>query len=173
MPADDGPILQPRVACDAMCGGLARWLRLLGVDAAFEPDIDDRALVQLALREGRCIVSSDRRLFDRRPLRDGRLRGICLPNGLRLHEQVRFVLRALAIRPGPPRCACCNGPLQAVSRAEVAGEVPARTLIWVREYARCGNCGHVFWEGTHWQRIRQVLASVQVAQDPAGRYPPH
>ena len=148
----------PRIACDAMCGGLARWLRLLGVDTVYAPAIEDAELVQLALAEGRTVVSSDQKLFERRVLASGELPGICLPVGLPLREQVRFVARRLRLRPGFPRCTRCNGKLQPVGRAEIADVVPARSLVWARRFYRCERCAHVFWEGTHWRRIRPMAA---------------
>jgi hypothetical protein len=142
-----------RIACDAMCGGLARWLRLFGVDTTYTAAIDDAELVRHALAEGRIVVSSDHKLFERRLFTSGRLKGLLLPVGLRLQEQVRFVADRLELKPGFPRCTLCNGELQAVSRADVADVVPARSLIWAREFYRCQRCGHVYWEGTHWRRI--------------------
>jgi uncharacterized protein with PIN domain len=147
-----------RIACDAMCGGLARWLRVLGVDTSYTPGIDDGLLVQQALREGRVVVSSDHKLFERRVFAQGELAGLLFPAGLRLRDQVRFVVQRLGLAVGFPRCTLCNGGLLAVSRAEVADVVPARSLIWTREFYRCERCGHVYWEGTHWRRIRAVRA---------------
>jgi len=150
-----------------MCGGLARWLRLLGVDATYTPGIDDRALVEHALAEERVLVSSDGKLFERRVLADGRLRGVRVPVGLKLLDQVRFVVRELCLAPGFPRCTLCNGELTSVSRADVADVVPARSLIWMETFYRCSACGHVFWEGTHWRRIGALRELLRAASDPA------
>jgi uncharacterized protein with PIN domain len=144
-----------------MCGGLARWLRLFGVDTTYTPDIKDADLVRHAVAEGRIVVSSDRKLFERRVFTSGELAGVRLPVGLPLREQVRFVVGQLKFHPGFPRCTVCNGELNAVSRAEVADVVPARSLIWAREFYRCQRCGHVFWEGTHWRRIGQELSNLE------------
>ena len=38
----------PRFACDAMLGGLARWLRAAGYDACWQEGIDDGELIRLA-----------------------------------------------------------------------------------------------------------------------------
>ena len=38
----------PRLACDAMLGGLARWLRAAGHDTFWQEGIDDGALIHLA-----------------------------------------------------------------------------------------------------------------------------
>jgi uncharacterized protein with PIN domain len=151
----------PRVACDAMCGGLARWLRMFGVDATHTPGIDDAELIEHALGEARTVISSDHKLFERRLFATGELSGLFLPVGLKLREQVRFVSDRLSLKPGFPRCAACNGELHAVSRAEVGDVVPARSLIWVREFYRCERCDHVFWEGSHWRRIGPERAALK------------
>ena len=163
--------ITPRVACDAMCGGLARWLRLLGVDTTYASGVEDAELVRHALAEARTVISSDHKLFERRRFTTGQLEGLLLPVGLRLREQVRFVADRLALKPGFPRCTACNGELVPVSRADVGDVVPARSLIWVREFHRCVRCDHVFWEGSHWRRIgpertaleRQSLGGKQVS----------
>jgi uncharacterized protein with PIN domain len=151
----------PRVVCDAMCGGLARWLRIFGVDTTHTPGIDDAELIRQALAEARTVISSDHKLFERRLFTTGELKGLHLPVGLKLREQVRFVADRLALRPGFPRCATCNGELHKVTRAEVADVVPARSLIWVREFYRCERCAQVFWEGSHWRRIGPERAALK------------
>jgi uncharacterized protein with PIN domain len=153
---EPSPTAGLRIACDAMCGGLARWLRVFGVDTSYTPGIDDGDLVQHALAEGRLVVSSDGPLFDRRPLATGQIRGLRLPVGLKLLEQVQYTVRELQLTPGAPRCTACNGELEAVTRADVADVVPARSLIWGQDFYRCRACHQVFWEGTHWQKIRRV-----------------
>jgi uncharacterized protein with PIN domain len=139
-----------------MCGGLGRWLRLLGIDAAYVPGIQDRELVKLAQRECRCVISSDRRLFLRRVFHNGELQGVCLRPGLRLMDQVRSVFEALQLEPGAPRCSHCGGMLHAVERSHVADRVPARSLIWASDFQECESCGNIFWRGTHWRRIDEV-----------------
>jgi len=149
-----------RVACDAMCGGLARWLRVLGVNTAYVRDIEDSALVRQALAERRVVLSSDRKLFERRVFTTGELPGLFIPVGLRLADQVRFVAGRLKLPVGFPRCTVCNGELEPVDRAAVADVVPARSLIWVREFYRCRECRQVYWEGTHWRRIGALRAEI-------------
>lgn len=155
MMATDPPA--PRVICDAMFGGVARWLRLWGVDTAYTAGIADAALVAQARAEQRIVVSSDGPLFERRVFTSGQLPGVRVPVGLKLNAQVQYVVAALAVEPGVPRCTRCNGLLAEVPRQEVADVVPARSLIWSPAFFRCTACGHVFWEGTHWERIRRRL----------------
>jgi hypothetical protein len=157
---------RPKLACDAMCGGLARWLRILGVDASYTPAIEDAQLVAHARNEGRVVLSSDGKLFERREFTTGVVRGLRMPVGLRRRAQVEWLVRELHIEPGFPRCAACNGELEIVSAAEVGDVVPARSLIWAAEFYRCRVCAHVFWKGTHWRRIDAVRAALEHSARP-------
>jgi uncharacterized protein with PIN domain len=153
-----------RLTVDAMFAGLARWLRLLGHDTTFVPGITDHELVRHALAERRVLISADCRLFLRRELATGQLTGLQVPVGLTLGDQVRFVVGSLHLVPGPPRCTACNGLLDPVRRADVGDVVPARSLIWGRRFHRCRDCGRVFWEGTHWGRIRGFMRALSDAE---------
>ena len=138
-----------------MCGGVARWLRVFGIDTTWTPGIDDDLLVREAQAENRIVVTCDGKLLERRVFTTGEIGSVRVPVGLRLREQVHFVASELKIRPGQPRCTACNGTLAPVERREVADVVPARSLIWVRSFWRCTACQQVFWEGSHWRNIRR------------------
>jgi uncharacterized protein with PIN domain len=68
--------LEPQFACDAMLGGLARWLRAAGYDAWWRADIGDWDLVRLAQREGRLLLTSDTGIFRIGVVRDGDVPGL-------------------------------------------------------------------------------------------------
>jgi hypothetical protein len=51
-----------RFSADVMLGRLARWLRVLGHDTAYETDVDDPDLVARADAEGRVLLTRDRHL---------------------------------------------------------------------------------------------------------------
>ena len=84
--------------CDAMLGGLARWLRAAGYDAEYEYGIDDAKLVRRAEAEGRILLSSDGGVFERNPVKSGRVRSLFVPRQLGKMEQLAFVLRELRSR---------------------------------------------------------------------------
>lgn len=52
----------PRFLCDVMLGRLARWLRALGHNAAYDHAADDPALLRRAARERRTLVTRDTQL---------------------------------------------------------------------------------------------------------------
>src|SRR3990170_1884649 len=49
-----------RFAADAMLGRLARWLRLLGFDCAYDVATTDEGIARLAMSEGRTLLTRDR-----------------------------------------------------------------------------------------------------------------
>src|SRR5437660_4124162 len=87
----------PQFACDAMLGGLARWLRAAGYDASWQAGIDDRDLVRLARAEGRTLLSSDTHVFEFAVIRDGVQPALFVPLRLSPREQLGYVLANLRL----------------------------------------------------------------------------
>ena len=161
----------PSFLCDAMLGGLARWLRAAGYDAEFDPHIDDGCLVRRAAEGGKTALSSDVGIFERTIVRTGGARALYVPRGLGKLGELRFVLRALKLPVRPPRCMTCGGALTEVDREAVRAEAPPRTFARVTQFWRCDRCGKLLWKGTHWTRIGAALESA-VAPEPPGPEPP-
>ena len=151
----------PEFLCDAMLGGLARWLRAAGYDAQFTYGIDDRELLAQALRTGATLLSSDGKLFERNIIRDGVLRALFVPRQLDKLQQLGFVLRELGLPVRPqPRCMACGGALEEVAKAEVRAEAPPRAYAAHQRFWRCSRCGKLLWRGTHWRRITAALKRI-------------
>ena len=107
----------PRLLVDAMLGRLARWLRLMGYDAADWRDGSDEALIAAALAEGRLIVTRDHALAGRRGVR------AVLIAAEGLDEQLGRARPELGGAPTPfTRCSACGGEL-----TDLPCEVRART----------------------------------------------
>src|SRR5262245_12483752 len=124
MAADEGP----RLACDAMLGGLARWLRAAGHDASWHDGIDDGAPGRLAQAGGWTVLSSDDDIFEFALVRDGVVPALFVPRGLDVQEQLRHVLRELGLPLLRPRCMACGGELAELTREQAADRVPPRSL---------------------------------------------
>jgi uncharacterized protein with PIN domain len=156
--ASQGAAAEKRFIADAMLGRLARWLRILGFDCAYESGIDDEALVRRALREGRIILSRDRSLPE-----DWWVPGIHRIGSQELREQLREIFRSFELAGAVrlfSRCAECNHPLQAALESDVSERVPPRALAAHAAFFECPSCRRVYWEGSHTRRIRQVLDEV-------------
>jgi len=155
---------EPRLFADAMLGGLARWLRTLGIDVAYDPALDDPALVEYAAREGRVILTRDRKLVERRLAR----RHLLIASD-QVGEQVRQVLGALGIRVDPnrvlSRCLRCNVPLVELPAEQALTRVPPFVARTQTQFRECPSCHRIFWPATHAARMRQRLATLGIAPD--------
>ena len=145
----------PRFMADVMLGRLARWLRTLGYDTAYDDAIADADLVRTALAQNRHILTRDRSI----PV-EWRVEGCLVLEADRPLRQLGEVIRAFGLeRPSRlfTRCRVCNSALVAAEAADVSGHVPARVLGQEQAFARCPGCQRVYWEGGHTRRMRAVL----------------
>ncbi len=152
----------PRFLCDAMLGGLAKWLRAAGYDTYYAlegTEISDRSLTRRALEEGRTLLTSDSGFLERKPVRDGSVVFLRIPN-LPLEEQLRLVVGHFGLVRRQSRCMECNGELAVVPSGAVVGRVPQDVIREEREFFICEGCGRVFWHGSHWDRISGRLSRV-------------
>jgi len=156
-----GPGTVPRgFVCDAGLGGLARWLRAAGYDALWLPELADAEIVKKAQDLHRTLLTTDSLMMQRRLLRDGIVPGLWLPPTLTKEEQLALVFRELGLALLPPRCMSCGGELRRAEKEKMRDRIPPRTWRWVDDYFVCAQCGHLFWHGTHWRKIREQLANV-------------
>ena len=149
-----------RFYCDAMLGGLARWLRALGYEAEFEHGIEDATLVERAAELSAILLSSDRPLFNRKRIQSGEVHALFVPRHEPVLDQAVFVLSTLALPVAPLRCMACGGALVDAPRADVEADVPPGALRTFDEFFRCTRCRRAYWRGTHWTRIEATRASI-------------
>jgi uncharacterized protein with PIN domain len=151
----EGDAGEPRFAVDAMLGRLARWLRTIGCDTCWEADVDDAALVERAVAEGRWLLTRDRRLPE-----EWWVEQVVLIEAEEVGAQLRQVVRRFEVdwrRRLFTRCAECNALVEPASRLQVEGAVPPRILREQERFTRCPECGRVYWAGSHVARMRAWL----------------
>ncbi|MFD7403850.1 Mut7-C RNAse domain-containing protein [Streptomyces sp. NPDC059866] len=143
-----------RFLLDVHLGTLARRLRLLGVDTAYEStDIGDPALAARSATEKRVMLSRDRGLLRRRELWAG-----AFVYSTRPDDQLRDVLDRFApeLRPWT-RCTACNGLLQDVTKEEVADQLKGGTQRTYDVFAQCSKCGRAYWKGAHHDQLEAIV----------------
>lgn len=141
---------------DVHLGGLARWLRLAGIDVLYQwKDPGDALLAQIASREDRVLLTRDINLLKRSIVKYGYwLRKTGSRN--QFHEIVdRYDLKPL-FKPFS-RCVHCNEMIEPVEKSEIAGQVKADTLSYYQQFWRCPSCEHIYWKGSHFRKIENVL----------------
>ena len=144
-----------RFLADAMLGRLARWLRILGFDTAYEAHIADAEVVGRAVREDRVILTRDRKLPD-----EWRVSGVYLVEAERPPEQLREVARRFRLGDRVrifTRCSRCNTPLRPATEDEARLHVPARILEAGQRLTHCPVCRRFYWSGSHVERMRRII----------------
>jgi uncharacterized protein with PIN domain len=143
-----------RFLLDVHLGTLARRLRLLGVDTAYEStDIGDPALAARSAAEQRVMLSRDRGLLRRRELWAG-----AFVYSTRPEEQLRDVLDRFqpGLRPWT-RCTSCNGLLRRATKDEVADQLKHGTHATYDVFAQCTECGRAYWKGAHHEQLEAIV----------------
>ncbi|ANH93164.1 MULTISPECIES: Mut7-C RNAse domain-containing protein [unclassified Streptomyces] len=143
-----------RFLLDVHLGTLARRLRLLGVDTAYEStDIGDPALAARSAAEKRVLLSRDRGLLRRRELWAG-----AFVYSTRPDDQLHDVLDRFrpALRPWT-RCTACNGLLREATKDEVADRLEHGTQRTYDVFAQCPDCGRAYWKGAHHEQLEAIV----------------
>jgi uncharacterized protein with PIN domain len=154
-PLEIGPV--PMLA-DRMLGKLARLLRMVGHDVEYAREGDPIEIGRRAAREGRVLLTRDKRLA----MRKDAGRTLFVENNYPFH-QARQVLRTLSlgIDSGFTRCVEDNGRLIEVELAAVVDRVPEHVRAEVHALWRCDRCTRVFWDGTHVAAMRETIAALE------------
>jgi len=162
-----------RFVTDRMLGKLSTWLRVLGHDTVYAAEVksvedeedEDNALISLAKREARILLTRDKNL-----VLGARKKGVqCIQIKTDdAMEQLKELLRhniALNLEPVPVRCSECNARIRKVEEGEEdilreRSYVP-KSKIGEWDFWVCERCGRIYWEGSHWENMRAKLRQLK------------
>jgi len=158
------PLQKISFVVDVNVGKLARLLRLLGLDAAYDHLWRDTKIADVAASQGRIALSRDRSLLKRKKVEFGRLVRAGHPK-----DQLLEVLDFFGIR-GPfktfSRCLHCNLALAPVDKAEILHRLEPLTKKYFNVFHICPGCRRVYWPGSHHEKMIEWLEGVGlVAED--------
>jgi len=149
-----------RFAADRHLGRLARLLRLLGYDTLYSPNVSVGQLKESAARDGRTILTRGRleRRFASVP-------SVFAVKSEAAAEQLREVVERFGLDTLTglwTRCTLCNGVIEKVEKASVERDLDPKIFNLYEEFFRCASCRHLYWRGSHVDRILQNLKQWQV-----------
>ncbi len=143
---------------DCMLGKLAKWLKILGFDAAFFSKIEDSELLTLAHKEGRILLTRDNGLLEKS--RDIQTLFIGSEDW---NEQVEQVLDEYKlwqnIQPYS-RCIECNVELKNLPKSRARNLVTPFVFEKAEAFAICPSCGRIFWKGTHHEDMEYKIDEI-------------
>ena len=143
---------------DGMLGKLTRWLRMLGQDVKYSNQSEDEELIMTANKEQRVLLTRDLELYQRAIAKgidafyvEGRT------EAEKLAELAKRFDFPLTIDLKRSRCPRCNTKIRPTPKEKLAGKVEKNTFIYYDEFWKCSKCGHIYWQGAHWEGIRVTL----------------
>ncbi len=135
-------------------------MRAIGCDVSYYRKIEDGELVDLAMKEGRLILTRDTLLIKRRKARENYF----LVEGNSYKDQLRQVIRQFSIDPYKDlltRCIECNLPLADMDRETVKDRVPEYVYLTQETFRSCPKCGKIYWSATHKEDIMRTLKEIK------------
>ena len=144
---------------DGHLGKLTRNLRMLGFDVAYDPQGEDRQLLDVMDRENRALLTRDQRLLMHAVVRTGYCPRSQDPDEQTVEVIRRFNLRGL-IAPFT-RCLRCNALLQETTKADIIEELEPLTKIYYEQFRRCTGCGQIYWLGSHFPKLQKRLEKIR------------
>jgi uncharacterized protein with PIN domain len=149
------PLREPRFVADGHLGRLARHLRMAGFDTLWADHWDGDEIVALAAAQKRTILTRDRGMLRRREVDRG-----YFVRATQSEEQLAEVVRSFQLESSLApftRCRECNVVLEEVPHEAVLDQVPEGVRELYERYKRCPGCERVYWEGTHFARMKGIL----------------
>lgn len=144
-------------AAEKTLGKLAKWLRILGFDTLYSPDLSGKQLIDA---EPKRILLTRTRVI--RDLTVSQQRIFIVSNDP--FEQLREVVQGTGItrRDILPfsRCIRCNAVIRRVSKDFVRKMVPE--YVWESHdtFRICALCRRIYWSGSHTRRSRDIIESL-------------
>lgn len=141
------------------CGRLARWLRLMGYDAATTGAQPLNDVYRRAYNESRIVITRNRWVAASRLVR------VIHVDSVKRDEQLRQVVRDAGLTLEPARrftrCDRCNVEVQPLPKVQVQDRVPPYVFATQTQFHTCPICGRIYWPATHEARIRSTLETLK------------
>lgn len=154
-PLHSQPLRHVRFIADINLGRLAKYLRMAGFNTLLEKD--DKKIATLSVSESRIILTRDLALLKRSEV----TRGYWV-RSTNVGEQLREVVHRFALAGilNPfTLCLNCNIPLEVALLENLVG-LPEPVLKNFKEFTRCPLCRRIFWKGSHWKKMIELIGSL-------------
>ena len=140
-----------------MLGKLAKYLRIVGMDASYSSSLSLSQIIAAAAAEQRTVLTR----------RTGQLLSEQQASSYFIqsnysYEQLQNVISHFNLQPDSScfftRCLLCNELLTAIEKAAVAENVPDYVFSTINDFSQCPCCRKIYWKGTHHHNMMQRLS---------------
>jgi hypothetical protein len=142
--------MTPCFAAERTLGKLSKWLRLLGFDTRYEPELSEKRFIE-TLEKERILLTRTRRI--RKQFASRRLIFI---ESDHLEQQLSQIFGELGLKASQTRpfsrCLKCNVSIVAVEKSALGGRVPDFVFESHDHFKTCPACHRIYWPGSHTRR---------------------
>lgn len=153
------PLRNTCFVVDVHLGKLTKYLRLLGFDTAYQKNHDDKEIIAISEKEKRIILTRDIGLLKHKKVTHGYFLRETNPK-----KQIKEVVEHFdLIRKCRPftRCLECNGLIEKINESNIPlKKIPPRVIENRQEFYQCNECSRVYWQGTHYAKLRAFVDEV-------------
>jgi len=154
--------LEPRFVLDGHLGRLTSHLRMLGLDCLYHNAFEDEELVRISVEQERILLTRDRLLLMHKVITQGYLLR-SLDAVEQLYEVIQRYELSSWVRPFQ-RCMRCNHPLEPVAKESILEKLEPLTVKYYHEFKLCPACNQVYWKGSHYERMLELISKVSLAR---------
>jgi uncharacterized protein len=144
-----------KFVCDASLGRLARYLRLLGLDAVYIKKGEQVEAYKDEKEEPFFLTRG------RSPVRYSKTVHITSNEVMDQLSEIRDLIRPLLHwEKALKRCLVCNRELLPAGKDEIEHLVPEFVFHHCDRFMVCPACSKVYWEGSHVQNMQRLVKEV-------------
>ncbi len=154
------PLREFRFVLDVHLGKLARYLRMFGFDTLYRNDYEDREIIRISVDEHRVILTRDLGILKVKTVTHGYYIRNQNPK-VQLTEVLEHFDLFHAVKPFC-RCIKCNEELAIVSKDKIIHQLEPLTRQYFHEFYQCSGCGTIYWEGSHFERMKDFIARINM-----------
>ncbi len=159
---DTQPIIQlkpqnkPCFILDVHLGRLAKYLRMVGFDTLYSSeDWGDKYIADTGGKENRIVLSRDIGLLKRSSVTYG-----YFVRNKDSYQQFTEITNRYSLKNNfAPftRCIRCNSKIESVEKDEITNLLESGTKQEHNEFWQCTGCQQIYWKGTHYKRMVEML----------------
>lgn len=154
--------IEDKLLIDGPLGKLARWMRIMGYYCHYDPDLTSSLIITLAKEKKLFLFTKSLNTAKQAKLNEV---AHILVNGKIIQEQlISLVTQNVQIdipEIHNARCSICNGNLRIIIDKTVE-IIPKKSLEHYDQFFKCLNCNQIYWEGSHWKKIRNTISTVLI-----------
>jgi uncharacterized protein len=142
--------METKFAVEKTLGKLAKWLRILGFDTIYDPDIINPD------QSGRILLTRTKHIRDEYPADK-----LIFIESDKPFKQMQEIIKALGIVNEDiksfTRCIRCNNKIRTINKNLIRSVVP--DYVWENQnsFKTCDECKRIYWHGSHTKKSMELI----------------